>query len=275
MATVDDARSSIVMREQGTWRPAASRPAITIVIPAWNEERVLGLCLEAVTSQSLPLPYEVLVVDNCSDDATALIAASFSCRLIHVSTAGQLLAKRAGVLAARSDLVVILDADCVAPPGWLLHIYQALREAPQVAAVTCCYRFAGLPAWARLYVFLVQTVLVGFYRVFFRSMPFILGGNVAFRRESCLGGEGYPVSGGIAQTELGLARLLHRSGRIHYLPGMEVESSPRRFLEGPWSFLFRYKVQDYFLPYVRSRAGAKRFLPASRTLADDTGRSGT
>jgi len=50
-----------------------NEPNISIIIPAYNEERYLGRCLDAIAAQSVR-PYEVIVVDNNSSDDTAKVA---------------------------------------------------------------------------------------------------------------------------------------------------------------------------------------------------------
>jgi hypothetical protein len=80
-------------------------------------------------------------------------------------------------------------------------------------------------------------------------MPFVIGGNVAFRK-FCREARGYPHSGGIAQTELGFGKSLNKRGRVAYLPTMEVRSSARRFKGGFFNFVFRYKLVDYLIKYA-------------------------
>jgi len=235
------------MRREEAFEP---EPAISVVIAARDEEQFIGRCLQAVRQQDFQLPYEVIVVDNASNDSTAAVAKSFDCRVIDEPTPGQLFAKQVGVLAARGEIVAVLDADCAPASHWLSSIYQAMTDSrdTNLAAVTCCYHFQGLPWWGSLYVTFVRHCLVGAYRLFLPTMPFVIGGNVAFRR-SCFHG-GYPQAGGIAQTELGLAKVLNKSGEIGYVPAMKVDSSGRRFEPGAIYFFFRYKLIDYFAEYL-------------------------
>ena len=54
---------------------------VTIVIPAFNEEKYLASCLDSLVNQKTNLKYEVIVVDNNSTDRTAKIASSFKNRM--------------------------------------------------------------------------------------------------------------------------------------------------------------------------------------------------
>ncbi|HET8888494.1 MAG TPA: glycosyltransferase [Candidatus Angelobacter sp.] len=98
--------------------------SISIIIPALNEERMIGRCLESLaklaTSRDL---FEVIVVDNGSRDRTLEIAESFHDRLnvkVLQKTNVRISALRnLGARAAAGDILAFLDADCLAPQDWL------------------------------------------------------------------------------------------------------------------------------------------------------------
>ena len=70
---------------------------LSVVIPAFNEELVLRRCLDSLAVQQTSYPYEVIVVDNNSSDATAAIAGSYPfVRVVHE--------RRRGVAPARQAL---------------------------------------------------------------------------------------------------------------------------------------------------------------------------
>src|SRR5690606_15517802 len=124
--------------------------------------------------------------------------------------------KRRGVTEAQGDIIVVLDADCVPEPFWLAAIHRDMTApgGEALAAVTCYYRFGpDLPYWGRVYNAAVRHLMIGPFRLLGRSLPFVLGGNVAFRRD-CVGEGLYLCASGIAGTEIGLARRLRRRGRI-------------------------------------------------------------
>ena len=52
---------------------------ISIVIPAYNEERYLAKCLKSLKEQDYQGQYEIIVVDNGSDDSTSQVARDFEC----------------------------------------------------------------------------------------------------------------------------------------------------------------------------------------------------
>jgi glycosyltransferase involved in cell wall biosynthesis len=96
--------------------------SLSIVIPAYNEERYLPACLESVAAQTVKAD-EVIVVDNGSSDRTAEIAQSFKfVKLIREHKQGIGYARSRGFDEARSDIIARIDSDTVLPPDWVEKI---------------------------------------------------------------------------------------------------------------------------------------------------------
>jgi len=124
---------------------------ISVIIPARDEARNVGSCIDAILSQKYPETlFEIIVVDDHSIDGTANIVkqydrANIHCTSLadHLGAAGQVNAYKkaalaAGIAQARGALIVTTDADCTAPNAWLLHlaaIYEQQRPVMIVAPV--------------------------------------------------------------------------------------------------------------------------------------------
>ncbi len=107
---------------------------ISVIIPTYNGEATLRQCLEAVYRSDYP-DYEVVVVDDCSTDATPQIAAEFPCRVVcHEVNRGAAVAKNTGAAAAEGDVVFFIDSDVIVRPDALSLIAEDLRD-PSVDAV--------------------------------------------------------------------------------------------------------------------------------------------
>jgi len=104
---------------------------LSIVIPAYNEERFIGTLLEqirAVDLQPLGITKEIIVVDDCSTDRTAQIAASVpgvTLKRMPVN-GGKGRAVRAGIEMATGDYLIIQDADLEYDPNDYVPMLQAL-----------------------------------------------------------------------------------------------------------------------------------------------------
>jgi glycosyltransferase involved in cell wall biosynthesis len=81
----------------------------TAIIPAYNEEETVGAVIEVAKKASLV--DEVIVVDNGSDDRTSEVAREHGATLINHPEGGKGHAMAAGVEAAKTDVIVFLDAD--------------------------------------------------------------------------------------------------------------------------------------------------------------------
>ena len=104
---------------------------LSIVIPAYNEERFIGTLLrqiQAVDLTSLGVAKEIIVVDDCSKDRTAEIAAGVAGVTVErmAVNGGKGRAVREGIDLARGEYLIIQDADLEYDPGDYVPMLQAL-----------------------------------------------------------------------------------------------------------------------------------------------------
>ena len=113
-----------------------SQTKISVIIPARNEEENIGRLLDAIHKQTYPAElYEVIVIDDHSEDKTATIVKQFSnIRLLSLKedsiNSYKKKAIEAGIAAASGELIVTTDADCEPLPEWL-EIIAAFKEEKQ------------------------------------------------------------------------------------------------------------------------------------------------
>jgi glycosyltransferase involved in cell wall biosynthesis len=106
---------------------------LSVVIPAYNEERYIGTLLQqirAVDLSPLGLQKEVIVVDDCSTDGTSGVVASFPEARLHrqAVNGGKGLAVRQGIVMATGELLIIQDADLEYDPADYVPMLQALLD---------------------------------------------------------------------------------------------------------------------------------------------------
>lgn len=119
---------------------AAPHTYLSVVIAARNEEATLPSLLQRLMEQSYPEHlFEIIVVDDFSTDGTLNAAGPFlneRIRIIRPSTEAALSSKKkaieTGVTAAKGDLIVITDADCLPPTRWLESIASFYKEKDPV-----------------------------------------------------------------------------------------------------------------------------------------------
>jgi glycosyltransferase involved in cell wall biosynthesis len=125
---------------------------LSVVIPAYNEERFIGTLLDRIKAVDLaPLGYamELIVVDDKSKDRTAeIVAAIPGVRLIRQErNGGKGRAVRAGIAAATGDLLIIQDADLEYDPQDYLPMLRALLERKADVVYGSRYLGAGPSTW--------------------------------------------------------------------------------------------------------------------------------
>ncbi|MEM7330880.1 MAG: glycosyltransferase family A protein [Chloroflexota bacterium] len=98
---------------------------ISIIIPAYNAEKTLGSCLQALKAQTVQQPYEIIVVDDASIDQTAAVAQQHSAILLKLpQNRGAAAARNLGLKHAQGDIICFTDADCLPRPNWLEQMIQ-------------------------------------------------------------------------------------------------------------------------------------------------------
>jgi dolichyl-phosphate beta-glucosyltransferase len=118
--------------------PVRTAPALTVILPCYNEAQRLPGTLQALLAHlsAAPGEVEVLVVDDGSTDATVTVAEAVAAvdRRVRVLSyqpnRGKGFAVRTGMLAAQGQLVIFTDADGSYRPSDLDRIVEALDQAP-------------------------------------------------------------------------------------------------------------------------------------------------
>jgi len=115
--------------------------SVSVVIPAFNAEHVLGDALRSVVEQTVP-PLEIIVVDDGSRDGTARVARSFSSvKYLFQENSGPSRARNVGIAEASGDYVAFLDADDLWLPHKLARQLELVGRYPDVGVVCTNVRF--------------------------------------------------------------------------------------------------------------------------------------
>ena len=124
------------MIENSRWT-SKSYPPISIIIPAYNEEKVLAKTIEALLEAEYPASKEIIVVDDGSTDRTYEIAKRYFRKGVMVFrkiNGGKYSAINFGLLFAKSPIIITVDADTIIGRDALKEIVKPFSD-PKVAAV--------------------------------------------------------------------------------------------------------------------------------------------
>ncbi len=228
---------------------------ISVVIPAYNEEKTLGATLAALTRQTYALPFEVMVVNNNSTDQTTAVAKRYADRLdirvIDEPRKGRGVARHTGFMASRGDIIFSLDADACPPPDWLAT-FAHIMEDPAVPAVTGTCYINDLPPVKNFIFNVIQPTVTIVYRWLFRHY-WLAGFSAAVRREVYVAAGGFnPALNALEDADLGYK--VQQLGKIRFNGRVPVLVSGRRFRDSLGKGLWSYVVLLYHYKYGQREA---------------------
>ena len=102
---------------------------ISFVVPAYNEEELLGATLDAIHTAAVATgqDYEIVVADDASSDRTAEVARAHEARVVSASHRQIAATRNAGAREARGDLLIFVDADTIVNPDVVRAAFESVR----------------------------------------------------------------------------------------------------------------------------------------------------
>ncbi|MGB9638451.1 MAG: glycosyltransferase [bacterium] len=261
---------------------------ISVVIPAYNEEKYILNSLRSLINQNLvnTISYEIIVVDNNSEDNTYKIVKNFidkykknndkiSFELIKEYKKGVAFARQTGFIAANSKIIATLDADCIASPLWLRTIFNIFnydydylynpffKNLPsklmdniknninkKIVAATGMIKFydADTPELKFINSLIPLVLNIG---NFFYLFPALHGSNLAVLKEAFIQVNGFNLELKTGE-DLDLGLKLEKIGRIVYLPAI-VYASSRRFKKNIIKAILIYTVANFLFHRITGK----------------------
>ena len=212
---------------------------ISVIIPAYNEEKYLAATLDSigVATERLRLSagacVETVVVDNNSRDGTAVIAQRKGARVVHEASQGISKARNTGARNAGGDVLVFVDADVAVPPA----ILEAIRDAmsnPSCVGGGVDVEYRPRRRSMRLYL--------GGWKVLSRLLGMVQGATQFCRRTAFEQVGGYDETAWIGEDVdfyWALKKLAKQTGgEVCFIKHLSVYPSSRRFDRQPvWKTL--------------------------------------
>lgn len=180
--------------------------SLSIIIPAHNEEALLGATLDALSAalKEIGQTAEIIVVDDASTDRTAEVATARGARVVAVNVRQIAGARNAGAHEARGDLLVFVDADTIVPARILRAAMAALAGGAVGGGAGAEFE-PGAPPWAHR--------AIGFARWILRTAGWAAGCFVFVRRDVFARAGGFDERY-FASEEIHLSRAIKRLGRF-------------------------------------------------------------
>ena len=118
-------------------------PLVSIVIPVYNNLALTTTCRASIR-RNTHLPYELLIVDNGSEEPVAFDAEQNNIRVIrNEKNMGFAAAVNQGIRATRGDYVVVLNNDTVVTPGWLDQMLDHFEKDPMIGVLAPLTNYAN------------------------------------------------------------------------------------------------------------------------------------
>lgn len=239
---------------------------VSIVVPAYNEEKYIKPCIESLVSQDF-LDYELIVSLNaCTDNTEGVVMDTAkknnftNLKIVKENRKGVSYARQSGAENAQGDIVVSCDADTAYPRDWLKKMYNYFKpdlqkqlktkktlEAPrQIAVVYGSVRMDGGPFYLRFLARYIYTLFLHISRLFGKDN--VTGMNFAYRKDLFMKAGGYDLNLKSAE-DIYLGQKLKKYGKVIFDSKIFVFTSPRRFQKGFFKFLW-FHIKNYWNVFV-------------------------
>jgi glycosyltransferase involved in cell wall biosynthesis len=216
---------------------AAKKPFISVVIPAYNEEKYLPRCLASLDGQTYPRQrFEVIVVDNASTDRTAEIAREHGALVVQEGRKGVGRARQSGAEAAQGEIIAGTDADIEALPEWLERIAARFVGDPRLGGITGPVYFYDGNWFLRIWYRYVNTAWVWLLNAV--GLNAFSGNNFAVHREPFQHSGGFRVEL-VGGEDTDLALRLRQVTKLAFAPEVVIYASARRGQENYLRILLR------------------------------------
>ena len=244
----------------GLQRLRSERPMVSIVIPAWNEEKTIARTLYSLSKIRTKYPTELIIVNNNSTDNTQTILDACGVMSIMERRQGIAQARQTGLLAAKGTYILSGDADTLYPEAWVNVMMEELMKE-NVVAVWGKHSFVPTESTNRTSFALYESIKQVLYRFRGIKRPYLnaMGANVGYKKEIAYRVGGYDVTARRGSDgRLAMAMFPHGTIAAVRSPKATVWTDARRFNfdNGMMHSLLRRAVKE--LPRMAEYAGLSK-----------------
>ncbi len=202
---------------------------VSFVIPAHNEEKYIGECIESIleTRKGWEQETEIIIVDNASTDRTREIAEKYpGVRVIYEPNKGLTKARQRGLREATGNLVAYIDADSRVPSAWLRFALAEFSRRPRMVCLSGPFRYHDLPWFDKL---LAEAGWYLFAPITYRLVGYmVLGANFIAKKEALIDIGGFDTTIDFYGEDTNIARRLSKIGKVVFKMNFFIYGSGRR-----------------------------------------------
>ncbi|MBC8201104.1 MAG: glycosyltransferase [Planctomycetes bacterium] len=191
---------------------------LSFVIPAWNEEELLGATIASIQKSAQNCEYEIIVADDASDDRTSEIANEMGAIVVSCNNRQIGTTRNDGAAIATGDILIFVDADTIVTPIVVAETVDAIQNG--AVAGGSFPTFEGqIPLLAK--------ILTPILRLLFRILRVAAGAYMFCTPESFVGAGAFDPKF-FAAEEVHLSKKLHAFGKYKTIKA-RVVTSGRKF----------------------------------------------
>lgn len=223
---------------------AVSVPTVSVIVPAYNEARVIGACVASIIACPYP-DKEIILVDDGSCDATLELMQRFAAypevTVLSKANGGKASALNLGLARASGEIIFCVDADGIFAADTITQMLTTFED-PRVGAVCGNDTPSNLQFAQTRLLNLLSHIGTGFVRralALIDCLPIVAGNLGAFRREA-LEKTG-PFLEGFIGEDLELTWRIHKAGyRVKFQPRSLVYAEVPSTVVGLWKQRVRW-----------------------------------
>ncbi len=241
---------------------------LSIVIPAYNEEKSLGKCLDSVFKDlknvKSDVDVEVIVVNNNSMDKTRDVALLYpSVIIVDEPKKGLSQARHSGFMASKGELIANIDADTILTENWINKVIEQFSKNENLVALSGPFIYYDLSCYHRVAVRLFYYVgfmihIINHYLL--RVGSILQGGNFILKRSALEEINGYNTEFEFYGEDTDIARRIQKLGEVKFTFKLPILTSGRRLkAEGMLKIGIRYTI-NYFWTTFLNKPFTKKYL---------------
>jgi glycosyltransferase involved in cell wall biosynthesis len=221
------------------------KPVISVIIPSYNEEKVIGRTLQKLRNQNTKIPYEIIVCDNNSNDRTVSIAKKYADKVVLETKQGSAFARNTGTKCSVGQYLVHTDADTIFPTDFIEKVYSIFKQEKYTAFSCGHWNFYdGNSTKVK-----IISLIYGLYQHFYSIIQAKKNTVTLFGWCLCTPRRIYDMVGGFSLTakykfeDVSYSFATELLGWKGYFPNIKVQSSLRRFEDGLIGFWKYYRMK--------------------------------
>ncbi len=201
---------------------------ISLIIPAYNEEKYIGACLEAVIKNSNGKFLEIIVIDNASTDKTSDIAKGYpGVTVIREEKKGLTRARQCGLENSKGQIIAYVDADTQIPDFWYEKIIKEFTKSDKLSCLSGPYVYYDISKFRQFIVKILYWYMLAMPTYWIVGYM-VTGANFAIKRDVLEKMGGFDTSIEFYGEDTNLARRSHEYGKVKFSPSFWIYSSGRR-----------------------------------------------